>query len=113
MRPADRPLAQLKRDAIKMNRHRASGSCLSVVFSENRRAFPDQALVTRLLLGAHPGAGSVIGCPRSLEGSTHAVRAGIRRRAAAGGGLSARWLVFGSLRPGRGVSDDERQEEEA
>jgi hypothetical protein len=28
----------LKRDAIGMNRHRASGCCLSMIFSENRCA---------------------------------------------------------------------------
>ncbi|WP_210161416.1 hypothetical protein, partial [Bradyrhizobium liaoningense] len=30
--------AALKRDAIRMNRHRALGCCLSMIFSENRCA---------------------------------------------------------------------------
>ena len=68
-------------------------------------------LIARLLLGAHPGAGSVVGCPRPLESSTHAVRTGIRRSAAAAGGLIARWLVFGPLRGGHRASEDQRQEE--
>ena len=35
----------LKRDEIGMNRHRALGYCLSMIFSENRFAlFPDHAL---------------------------------------------------------------------
>ncbi|PPQ19109.1 hypothetical protein CV770_12430 [Bradyrhizobium sp. AC87j1] len=32
------PRLRLKRDAIRMNRHRALGCCLSMIFSENRRA---------------------------------------------------------------------------
>ncbi|MDE2376944.1 hypothetical protein [Bradyrhizobium sp.] len=32
-----------RRDEIAMNRHRALGYCLNVVFSENRVTFPDHA----------------------------------------------------------------------
>ncbi|MVT50419.1 hypothetical protein GPL17_07920 [Bradyrhizobium yuanmingense] len=33
---APRRSSALKRDAIRMNRHRALGCCLSMIFSENR-----------------------------------------------------------------------------
>ena len=40
----------LKRDEIKLNRHRALGLCLSMIFSENRYAlFPDHALASAKL----------------------------------------------------------------
>ncbi|MDI3566220.1 hypothetical protein [Bradyrhizobium sp. Arg816] len=35
---ADKLAMRLKRDEIEMNRHRALGCCLSMIFSENRYA---------------------------------------------------------------------------
>ncbi|PPQ20284.1 hypothetical protein CV770_05870 [Bradyrhizobium sp. AC87j1] len=45
----------LKRDAIRMNRHRALGCCLSMIFSENRCAL-FRIMLYRFAINSSAGA---------------------------------------------------------